>query len=480
SPFEFPIWYKGQYVSADNLNTAQTSNSTSLQNLANTLYSPGLFTPSSLTYTFNNSLIVTVGAGNTFFLLDGYGQLGQGLGTVSGTTSTTYNVDFTSQVPSSGSVTAYIVAKVVTIGQNQSVVIGPPIGHPDYNPANAPAVQYLSSQYSLSFTATTTAPDNQTTFEIARTTLTSGQTAITSVSTGNQVLARPNQIVIVYNGTPNGNLAGTAGNSANGTIPDFVWDTSLNTLWVCTTTGTATTAVWARAFASLNGSSSQVFNVANATTSTEAVSLGQAQADFAAINGNSSEGFSVATPLGFGPGYQAINSYWAQQFLAPINGNPSEVFNVANATTSTEAVALGQFEQKTRYTASQSGSISPVAASTTYNVSSATITFPSFSKTGAFRILARLIGAVNGTGTASIRQNFGAKLYDGTNTFIGANWMVYMAAPNDSAGTSDTILTSATYAPNAVVTFTQQITTLGGSTQFSLSGCNMELYVVEA
>ncbi len=46
----------------------------------------------------------------------------------------------------------------------------------------------------------------------------------------------------VYAGNPNSNVAGTAG---SGSIPaDVVWDTTNNILYVCTTTGTASTAVW--------------------------------------------------------------------------------------------------------------------------------------------------------------------------------------------------------------------------------------------
>ncbi len=45
-----------------------------------------------------------------------------------------------------------------------------------------------------------------------------------------------------YAGTPNGNVAGTAG---SGTVPaDMVWDRTNNILYVCTTTGTSSTAVW--------------------------------------------------------------------------------------------------------------------------------------------------------------------------------------------------------------------------------------------
>ncbi len=88
--------------------------------------------------------------------------------------------------------------------------------------------------------------------------------------------------------------------------------------------------------AALAGSSSQVFNVANATTSTEAVNLGQAQAEFAALN-----------------------------------GSPSQVFNVANATTSTEAVALGQLAQQTPV-----GNVASAAGVTTLSLTSSAFTAP--------------------------------------------------------------------------------------------------------
>lgn len=46
----------------------------------------------------------------------------------------------------------------------------------------------------------------------------------------------------VFAGNPNGNVAGTAG---SGTTPSSaVWDTTDNLLYICTTTGTTTTAVW--------------------------------------------------------------------------------------------------------------------------------------------------------------------------------------------------------------------------------------------
>ena len=49
---------------------------------------------------------------------------------------------------------------------------------------------------------------------------------------------------LTYAGNPNGNVAGVA--ATNGALASsLLWDTTHSLLWVCTTTGTATTAVWA-------------------------------------------------------------------------------------------------------------------------------------------------------------------------------------------------------------------------------------------
>ncbi|WP_441235668.1 hypothetical protein [Bradyrhizobium sp. 930_D9_N1_4] len=51
-------------------------------------------------------------------------------------------------------------------------------------------------------------------------------------------------------GSPNGSVAGTAGSSS--VLPDFYWDYTNSVLYVCTTTGTSSTAVWT----AINASSS--------------------------------------------------------------------------------------------------------------------------------------------------------------------------------------------------------------------------------
>jgi hypothetical protein len=320
-----PNYTDNQFVNGALLNQGQSYIAASLKDLGASLFTAGLFYPNDLTYTLN-SLSVSVSAGTSFRLLDGEGNLCGFYGTTNGQTSSSVTVDFSSLVPASGSVTAYLVATRYALSQNSTAVIGPPIGHPDYNPSNAPFLWYTETEDSLSVYATTTAPDNSSVFELLRTTLTAGQTSITSYSTANIKYAQPQQSVIPYAGNPNGNVAGVQG--ANGISPTIVWDTNDNILWLCTTTGNASSAVW-QGLAPLTGNSNYAFNVANASTSTEAVPLGQAQANFAAINGSS-----------------------------------SEAFNVANATTSTEAVSLGQVAQ-----------VAPaIANATVINTSGATTT----------------------------------------------------------------------------------------------------------
>lgn len=55
---------------------------------------------------------------------------------------------------------------------------------------------------------------------------------------------------VTGSGSPNGSVAGTAGSAS--VLPDFYWDYTNNIFYVCTTTGTSSTAVWT----ALNASSS--------------------------------------------------------------------------------------------------------------------------------------------------------------------------------------------------------------------------------
>jgi hypothetical protein len=136
--------------------------------------------------------------------------------------------------------------------------------------------------------------------------------------------------------------------------------------------------------------------------------------------------------------------------------------------------------QKIRYTANQGAAISPAANSATYPVGSVAITFPAASRTGGFRVLARLLSS-GASLSAGVSQNFTSSLSDGTNQISGSPWLIYAQAAPDTWGTADTFLSSVVYAPGATITFTHQVATAGGSVNgFSISGCSMELFVEEA
>lgn len=154
--------------------------------------------------------------------------------------------------------------------------------------------------------------------------------------------------------------------------------------------------------ANINGSTTQTFNVADAATATEAINLGQAQANFAAINGtqsgtffansnsaaaegdigayaldhpsaylyNSASGWGLNStnqggeiisfvrstgvvqvgaglPVQIAAGVSssdAVNLGQAQADFAPIAGNAAQEFAVATATGPSDAVPLAQFQ----------------------------------------------------------------------------------------------------------------------------------------
>jgi hypothetical protein len=153
--------------------------------------------------------------------------------------------------------------------------------------------------------------------------------------------------------------------------------------------------------------------------------------------------------------------------------------NVASGTALSHAVNISQFPKRLFYSVSQAGIINTPANSTTYPIETITITLPNASKSGAFRANVRLVG--EGTATAgSVRQNFQNILSDGTNSYIGNASLVTALAVGDTWGTADTILTSGTYSPGSEVTFTHQIRTGGGGSDFTVQNSFMEILIEEA
>lgn len=175
-----PAFVDGQFVDGSLLNGAVAQIMSDFALIGTELHTPGLLNPTGLTFTAAGGMAINVGAASPFAVLFGNGLVVTANGIVSGAISSTYQVNFTSLVPTSGgAVTAFIVASYPgAIGAQQIQVIGPPEGHPDFDPTFAPFQFYLEQLGTIAIGVTATPPDNTNTFELARTSLTVGQSTI--------------------------------------------------------------------------------------------------------------------------------------------------------------------------------------------------------------------------------------------------------------------------------------------------------------
>ena len=179
-----------EYIDAPTLNTAMGAIATSFNTAVSGIFSsPGLLRADVLGLA-SSGLVATVTLPAPFgIVFGGTGVLAQAHGTVTGQDTQSYSVSFSGVVPASGTVTAYLVASYAQIQQGAYQVVGPPPGNPDYNPTFVPATAYSFSVDSLAVSATTTPPDNISTYELARYALSAGAVTLPAASLGYQVKA---------------------------------------------------------------------------------------------------------------------------------------------------------------------------------------------------------------------------------------------------------------------------------------------------
>jgi hypothetical protein len=222
---QYPQFSDSEFLSAAVLNAAASVTANSADEIGLALHTPGLANAGALTIN-PSGLTITITAGSSFRVLFSSGVIAGANGTSNGSTTNVYTVNLASLVPGSGSVAVYVVATLTTIQQGAYQVVGPPPGHPDYDPTFAPYTAYSSVLNSLVISGTTTPPDNMATIEIFRLTLNAGQTSITSVNTLFQqrvgALLSRNQEVLSQDlaaGAAATNV-GTLGGVLTGTLPN--------------------------------------------------------------------------------------------------------------------------------------------------------------------------------------------------------------------------------------------------------------------
>jgi hypothetical protein len=175
---EIPAVANGQFVDTVALTNVISTLVGTIATVGKRLHTAGLLNPASLVFT-PSLLTIQVQMPLPFLVLFGTGHLVPAHGLVNDADTSTTTVSLAGLVPGSGSVTAYVVASVTTIGQSLTTVIGPPPGHPDYDPTFSPFEFDTITQDTIALTATLSAPDNATTFELCRVTLSVGQSTIT-------------------------------------------------------------------------------------------------------------------------------------------------------------------------------------------------------------------------------------------------------------------------------------------------------------
>lgn len=172
-----PNFSNNQFVDAPMLNTAFGTVSGAIAGAAQaSLAVAGLLYPEAVPAFTTSGLVVSGSFPAPFALVTSGGVIAYAHGTVTNADTQSYVMDFTSLVPASGSVLAYVTVAASAVAQNPIGVPGPPVGFPTYNPNFVPTIGYQSTTDTLSIIATTSAPNNTSAFEFMRTTLTAGQT----------------------------------------------------------------------------------------------------------------------------------------------------------------------------------------------------------------------------------------------------------------------------------------------------------------
>lgn len=172
-----PTYAKDQFIDDTLLNGAAALVAADFMQMNNAAWQSGLFYGGTLAVS-TNALVATITASLPFQVMFTSGVLASAHGTTVGQDSQLATVDFTGVVPSSGSQLVYLAVAAATVQQGPQPLIGPPPGHPDYNPAFVPGTTYTDTVDSLIFFATTVPPDQNTTFEIARCTLSAAATGL--------------------------------------------------------------------------------------------------------------------------------------------------------------------------------------------------------------------------------------------------------------------------------------------------------------
>jgi hypothetical protein len=168
-----PIYSPKQYLSSTALTTSDSLLSSSVVAAIASLCGSGLIEYEQASFTTPTALVQNITFGTSFLAIFANG-LSQAHGTTPNADTQTYSVDLTPLVPITGSQVVYLYLTYFSLGMAPVTIVGPPSGHPNYDPTFQPYTANTYNRDSFSVGAGTTIPAGS--LEIARTTLTAGQT----------------------------------------------------------------------------------------------------------------------------------------------------------------------------------------------------------------------------------------------------------------------------------------------------------------
>lgn len=150
-----PNFSNNEFVDQTNLNTAMSSISQSIGSAIQALHTAGLINDQMLGLNVSGN-VITLSAPPPFAVLFPTGQVSGANGLVNGETNFSYALDTTLLIPTSGSVIVNIVAELSEIYQDPIQIVGPPVGHPDFNPNFVPYTAYAYLQNTVNFQLSST------------------------------------------------------------------------------------------------------------------------------------------------------------------------------------------------------------------------------------------------------------------------------------------------------------------------------------
>ena len=165
-----PLFNQQQYLSSSSLNSSIGTIYSAISEFFNQYFSYGFINMDDISLQYSG-LNVTITANQGFAL-----RSGTGLGVVN--SQTQYTVNFSSLVPSTGTIEVYLVGSLNVVNIDPFVVVPPPPGDASYSPAASAYTGYANQQYQIYFSASTTLPDNVNSFVLGVGSLGAGASTI--------------------------------------------------------------------------------------------------------------------------------------------------------------------------------------------------------------------------------------------------------------------------------------------------------------